>query len=620
YAGRDAVCVTLCNELGLCDVYRTTFTINRPNVELPFFDDFSYDDVRPAADLWQDIDVLINRNFADDPPSVGVATFDAVDFDGQPYSDENGSRTPVFRDFLTSAPIALQGRSTVGLSFYAQPRGFGNRPERQDSLLVQFLDRDGNWNTVLGLGGISETVGNGTPLPFTGQTVEVATEYLYDGFQFRFAAKSSERGAVDMWHVDYVKLDDDQTFLNTQDLALVEPPDFLLKNYTSIPIRHLRAAGDGLLVDSLNFVVRNLSAGTTINVSDGRLRIFPPGQFVAARYVVDIINILSNNDVAPGQLGNGKLGLRGDAENFQNLRNYLFNDVAEDASVFLRVEYDYDSNNQGNDYADGALRRNDSISRTTYFDEYLAYDDGTAEGLLRVAPGTVVLQEYTAFAEDELTGVSIRLPRGLNPLGNQDLRLVVYAGDTIPTDLIYEEDFPVLYPEDFFSDSLQGFTTYLFDEIIDLPKGEKFYVGWEQQSASNSIGVGYDRNQQPRDVQWFRTGSSWRRLAGSTTGAIMIRPLLSGFGGFATNTDDPAPEATALVEVYPNPTNGTLHLRPRPGYDLLGMQYRLFSANGALLQGGVTRATVELGDLPAGLYLLEVSDGKVRSHHKIIRR
>ncbi|MEM9931629.1 MAG: hypothetical protein AAF840_17615, partial [Bacteroidota bacterium] len=76
YGGQEVICVTLCNELGICDEYRTTLNINFPTVSLPFFDDFAYEGIRPNPGLWQDDDVLINRNFAIDPPSIGVATFD----------------------------------------------------------------------------------------------------------------------------------------------------------------------------------------------------------------------------------------------------------------------------------------------------------------------------------------------------------------------------------------------------------------------------------------------------------------------------------------------------------------------------------------------------------------
>lgn len=624
YAGTDAVCVTLCNELGLCDVYRTTFTVERPILDLPFFDDFSYQGVRPAAELWQDEDVLVNRNFGVDPPSVGVATFDAVDSDGQPYADAGGSQATTIRDYLTSAPLDLSGETGTTLNFYVQPRGLGNRPERQDSFLVQFLDNGGNWNTVLQLEGLPNTVGNSTPLPFMGQTIPVPAQYLYNGFQFRFAAKSNERGAVDMWHLDYVKLDNESTALNTEDLAFTSIPQSLVAPYTSMPIRHLQSGGISLFTDTLSMLLRNHSENTPMNLSEN-------GDVVLVSLAGTNLPVTSNtinpgfstdNSVAPQtteRRARAFNNIASSSDNLNELRTYLFETTATDASVALDLSYSFTSANQANAFASGALRENDQVVLTTVFDEYMAYDDGSAEVTVEVSEGTTVLQRYDAFAEDELKGLSIRIPRGLGSLGSQDLRLVVYAGDTVPTDLLYSEDVPILFAEDFFRDSLQGFTTYLFEEVIDLTKATTYFVGWEQLRASRNIGIGFDRNNAPEDVQWFNTGNGWQRLTGTTTGAIMIRPLLSGFAGFATDTDEP--ELTIdLVDVFPNPTNGTLHLRPRPGHALQELEVRLFAANGAqLLQTRATRS-LDLSLLPAGFYLLEVSDGTVRNRHKIIRR
>src|SRR3569832_395224 len=46
---------------------------------LPFRDDFSYDGIYPDPTLWTDSDVFINSSYADNPPTVGVATFDGID-------------------------------------------------------------------------------------------------------------------------------------------------------------------------------------------------------------------------------------------------------------------------------------------------------------------------------------------------------------------------------------------------------------------------------------------------------------------------------------------------------------------------------------------------------------
>ncbi|MEM1357623.1 MAG: hypothetical protein AAGF89_05465, partial [Bacteroidota bacterium] len=416
YAGTDAVCVTLCNELGLCDVYRTTFTVERPTLDLPFFDDFSYAGTRPAEELWQDEDVLINRNYGVDPPSVGVATFDAVDFGGQPYPDAGGSRSTVIRDFLTSAPLNLSGRAGTTLNFYVQPRGFGNRPERQDSFLVQFLDVGGNWNTVLQLQGLPNTVGNSTPLPFEGQTIPVPAQYQYNGFQFRFAAKSNERGAVDMWHLDYVKLDDESTALNTEDLAFTSIPQSLVAPYTSMPIRHLQSGGIGLFTDTLSMLLRNHSENTPMNLSEN-------GDVVLIALAGTNLPVTSNtinpgfstdNSIAPQtteRRARAFNNIANSPDNLSELRTYLFETTATEASLALDLSYNFSSANQANAFANGALRDNDRVVRTTIFDEYMAYDDGSAEVTVEVSEGTTLLQRYDAFAEDELKGVSVRIPR-----------------------------------------------------------------------------------------------------------------------------------------------------------------------------------------------------------------
>ncbi|SEQ35973.1 T9SS type A sorting domain-containing protein [Neolewinella agarilytica] len=622
--GEDAVCVTVCTAFGLCDVYRATFTIDREAVDLPFFDDFSYNDFRPAANLWQNEDVLINRNFAVGPPSIGVATFDAVDFDGKPYA--SGSSTPVPRDYLTSTPINMAGQSGVNLHFQLQPRGLGNRPERQDSFLVQFLSPEGNWSTALRIEGVPITTGNNTPLPFESYTLTIPDEMLYNGFQFRFANKSSEVGAVDMWHLDYVRLDAEQN--PPRDLALQAEAFYLTEPYTAIPMRHLQAGGEALFRDSITLILENLSAGATddITVDNGlsRLRVQggsnDPITVAASPLLPSAFGTggSGDNEFAPGQRLDRTILFSKLGKVYTDIVGYLLTVADENLTHKLETIYLFNNNGETSGAYEPGITDNNFSSVTTCFGEYMAYDDGTAEVTLEGQSGTTILQEYNAFVDDQLTGIQVRIPRGLGGLGDQDIRLVVYSGDTMPTDLIYSEDFPILYAEDFHLDSLQGYTTYTFDAPVDLITGA-FWVGWEQQSASRSIGVGFDRNNSPEEVQWFDVGNGFQRLGGTTTGAIMLRPLLAGFAGFQTNTDDPA-QQEPLIEVFPNPTNGTLHLRPRQLSATQVLRYRLFSFSGALLREVSNADRLELGDLPAGIYLLEASDGTRWSHHKIVRR
>jgi len=78
-------------------------------LSLPFFDDFSYDNVYPSSKLWLDKNVYVNNNFAKNPPTIGVATFDVLDENGQLYTDANEYSS--IADYLTSKPIDLFARS-----------------------------------------------------------------------------------------------------------------------------------------------------------------------------------------------------------------------------------------------------------------------------------------------------------------------------------------------------------------------------------------------------------------------------------------------------------------------------------------------------------------------------
>ena len=626
-AGTNAVCATFCTAFGLCDTYRTEVTIVRGIGRLPFFDDFSDDSFRPDARLWQDEDVLVNRNFAVLPPSLGVATFDAVDFDGRPYEDTNGGRGTVPRDYLTSTPLDMRGEDGAALSFYLQPRGLGNRPERQDSFLVQFQREDGSYETVLRIEGQLNTVPSNRELPFIPYLIPVPERFLYNGFTFRFANKSNERGAVDMWHLDYVKLSAVSNTLATDDVALTDAPGSILGPYTSLPLRHFQAAGEDLVQPAITVNLYNAadeafnfgeSKSSVISVRRGSIRITQgdlvdqnvfgvPGSFPPMEYV-------------GGDLATGWGGL-------DDVRGYLNNLPLTDEPVLLTTRFDIsvakgnDESAEDNTLSNKITGNNNRAISTTELGEYMAYDDGSAEVLVEVPRNTVLVQRFTAFVTDTLRGIRIRIPRALASLGDQDLRLVVYGDGESPGERLYEEDFPIVYAEDFFIDSLQGYTTYLFSEPLALPAGN-FYVGYEQLRADVNIGVGYDRNNPTAaGVQFFDASNNgeWREVRGTVTGALMVRPLLAGFDESPTAIRE-AIAAQGLIDVFPNPTTNLLHLRPRPDVRLADLQVKICDVAGAVIEVRAGQPTLELGNLPKGVYILTVSDGARQSNHKIVRQ
>lgn len=82
---------------------RTTETSSTALLSLPFFDDFAYNSIYPDQNKWETQSVLVNKSFAIDPPTLGVATFDALNKYGKLYSSANSLSFAA--DTLLSKPI-----------------------------------------------------------------------------------------------------------------------------------------------------------------------------------------------------------------------------------------------------------------------------------------------------------------------------------------------------------------------------------------------------------------------------------------------------------------------------------------------------------------------------------
>ena len=133
-------------------------------IKLPFFEDFSNYLGYPNPNLWEDRQVFVNNTFAVYPPTLGVATLDAIDENGRIYSHATNGQFSA--DTLTSLPIRLDSNfsfhrkmylsDSIYLSFYFQPAGgsknypsdpwekVGDTPEFHDKLVLEFGYSTGN--------------------------------------------------------------------------------------------------------------------------------------------------------------------------------------------------------------------------------------------------------------------------------------------------------------------------------------------------------------------------------------------------------------------------------------------------------------------------------------------
>lgn len=612
FAGVDSVCLVICDDFAVCDTYRFSFRVTSDTINLPFMDDFSYDGPYPAATHWLDREAFLNNTMSVSPPSIGVATLDGLDPDGIPYGGEAGES-----DRLTSKYLNLQGNNTdLVLSYWAQARGLADKPEVEDSLVVQFKTLDDKWVSIKRIPGLLGSEPLTSDQPFQFFAIPVPTEYRYNGFQFRFTNLADKKGMNDVWHIDYVRLDHIQvdTFIN--DIAFTETPRPILENYTSMPWRHFQGTAESELA-------RDISVGLYNHANQGLLA--DPSTLTLQELTTNINPFFSSlvllngqeRNVAEKQGSNRVYALDGDPVFPDVWANYAL--IMEGPSfdnvqgpVRFKMSYALSNSSQINAPGFEAIQRNDAVSYTTEFDNYFAYDDGTAELSLVSSPGTDVAMKFTAGVADSLQAVSIHHPFATSvDIESQFFRLKIWIGELDDTPEYQALLNPFFATNNF--DTLQGFTTYLLmnedgiSEAIYLPAGD-FYVGWEQASScdfNQCVPVGYDRNQaQASNFTYRNAGVAWEPLGLFIPGALMIRPVVGSEKPISTPVKELEP-APLQVRLYPNPAKDQLFVRLAEA-NFEDFEYIIFNQVGQLVKRGALEPNIGLNGLINGTYHVQL--------------
>ncbi|MBR9920740.1 MAG: T9SS type A sorting domain-containing protein [Bacteroidetes bacterium] len=623
FAGIDEVCVVLCDEFTVCDTFHIPFRIVSDTLSLPFFDDFSYTGPYPSFDYWLDRDVYVNNTMAANPPSVGMATFDGVDRTGSTYNTEFG-----FGDQLTSKYIDLSNPSgDVVLKFFLAPKGYGLYPNETDTLFLEFRDASGNWESIVGFPGLEENIPLDSVPAFQFQAVQInEAQYLYDGFQFRFRNLVSPAGLFDLWHVDYVYLNDgEDDTSNFEDLAFTASPSSILANYSSMPWRHFEN-----FVDK-EFTGTDFESGfynhfeNTVSVTESAILLeedLTGFAFAGAENVVDGVdaNIPPKEPVSRNKTINALItdGYKDDLES-------QFPDAEK---VRLKLQYELTQNSQ-----DPLFFRNDTVVSYTNFDNYFAYDDGSAEGYLFLENPQGVnpsfAQKFHTNVEDTLRAIQFHFPHVNGNVSNQLFNFRVYVGGDEPGD---EPDFEAIfqtpvYPDIKF-DTLQGFTTYRLQNILGeltplyLPADTDFYVEFQQATVINEgIPIGFDFNNEKQANTLYNLGDGWLSLDSTNfEGALMMRAVVGDFTPPNTAVEEVESETQKIV-LYPNPGDGILNLEglERPE----DWEYRLFDATGRVLRRGTAQSQLNFYDMLNGWYILQIfhpENGQMISKKLIIQK
>ncbi|MFC6997990.1 T9SS type A sorting domain-containing protein [Rufibacter roseus] len=540
-------------------------------ISLPFFDDFSKAEGNPDPARWLSKGgVLTSNRFAANSRTVSAATFDGLKANGEPYG---GISSVGPTDTLTSRPLLLghlQPQDSVYLSFFWQAGGLLDAPNFSSAnlyyLALEFKEASGVWTQVW------SQQGNGRSTDFAAVMLALKeAKYLHDNFQFRFVSSGSQSAMRDVWHLDYVVLDKNRRKgqLQTLDVALTKHIPSLLRRFTAMPYwqfmlnpaAELRTDVGSELVNlsgvpaaiSWRAYTKNLSTGAADTFLTGSAAINPgTRRTIAAAPSVDFI-----------RNQNGPFSLQ--------------------TSLFL-------STKEPNFFT----RYNDTLTRRTDIQNFYAYDDGTAEtGFSYPSSNTVqIAYQFEVTQPDKVKQVMMYFTGTNTPGTELYLRVWTDNGGKPSDQPVHEQRF--LVPA-----TLNEWLNVELTTPIEVQG--RFYIGFRQPGGSAFVNVGFDFQENAVEKIFAINGpGDWSTISGFA-GALMMRPVMTGL---LTSVEPELAESKPFL--YPNPATDFVTIGQKLNrlelYSLTGQKLRVWEN----LTAG---ARLEIGGLPAGVYLVKAFNG-----------
>jgi hypothetical protein len=555
-------------------------------------------DINEPDAWWVDNHAHWNFTRAHLPWSLGVVTFDGLKANGYPYAI-NTSQTG-YADYLTSKPLIMNfpAQDSIYLSFLYQPQGFGDQPETNDSLVLDFFNvTDQKWETIWKI--------NGSPLQdFKLVHIPITDfKYLQNGFKFRFKNYGGLSGDLDNWHIDYVNLRrlSSQFDTNIVDFAVVYPIPTLLKEYNSVPWEHYVSNPLGHMSDSLLITLRN-SNNIAGNTSNGNLRVFDNGN-------------LNNDYIFPG-------GTLSTDLNYEPRTTYTTQHSLVAISPFynfpvpdpIAENYTFDYYFRASVPFGQLSNANDTVHGSQYFANYYSYDDGSAELAYGVTgEQSRLAYQFTTFQADSLVAVQMHFVPTVFDHSDKLFLLTIWGDDNgQPGEVLYQDDFftaqnPVYIPEK------NAFWHYYFKDNMKVGVSGTFYVGWRQLDPER-LNIGFDKNTNTQNKIFYSVdlGATWQNS--SFEGSLMMRPVFSSAMDYLLEVEESKIEEELIL--YPNPASteinfsfikeGTLEIIASDGKIILSLDWT---------------NQVSVADLTNGFYFIRVTsaDGQFQKIFKIIK-
>ncbi len=565
-------------------------------LSLPFLDDFSAPGIFPSDSLWYNNDVFVNNTMPFYPITYGVATFDGVNHRGNPYNIVTPT-TYGFADSLVSHPIHLDARgavplnpdSNVYLSFYYQPQGRGNAPEPEDSLVLFFKDSTGHWRHIWAMPGREITGDTNFVLVMIPIT---DPQYFYAGFQFMFRNYATLSGMLDVWNVDYVKLDAGRSPGDSiyNDCAFVGMPSTLLTDYQQMPWQHYLLNPSSHVVSSFHNTITN-------------------------RY--NVVKFLDYGYEVLDETGTALYTLPAAPDNIEPFATSGYQHGVLMADPPFSYTFAAGSGGERADFlvrnhiatTPDENRRNDTILFHQLFDNYYAYDDGSAENAYGLnAIGGMLAYRFSPLKTDTLQGIYMYFEKMLTDVSMRTFLLTVWSDDQgRPGTVLYQS--AAVRP--MYRNWMNTFWFYKLDTPLLIDAGQVIYVGWVQNTA-NLLNIGLDCNTDSKEKVFFNTTGTW--YSSLIPGSLMMRPAFGGPVAADINVGgETLTRSTELfdLQVYPNPVRDVLRFNTSALQDMSSMHLLVINALGqCVLQVNGFTKELDVSTLPTGLYLLKATDTK----------
>ncbi len=552
-------------------------------IGLPLRDDFSRKYGWPSARYWSDNKVWINNSYGVDVPTRGVATFDGLDEYGYAYDIADNSSDTI-ADVLTSRFFNFTGvPSNLALTFKYQEAGKGEAPASGDFLTVQFWSPiDSSWTEVWRKGATGSR-------KFRNAFLKVdSSAFLLDGFRFRFAAYGARSGSFDIWNVDYVILDQNRLPADTlfTDPGFTRPHAPLLKDFNALPWFHLDGPQNPF-VNAVDLYYRKNGDTQSVSINLRGYTLQRDGQILATK--------------------NGIPWNQGSYNREQKVPVPIdpFTITTPTAPFKLSISSVLTGSNDG-------FRSNDTLRGEHIFDNYYAFDDGSAERVYGISnvSGAASAIRLSPYKSDTIKGIYAYFGQAQVKSSNNSFRIGIWSDlGGQPGNAIYISD-SIYRPNYYQTDQFIAWTL----DTPGLYLNTSFYIGLIQQTV-NPLNIGLDVETKEGDTNtyiFYSDGSNW--FQSLFQGRLMLRPYFK-YQPVDLSIRNPL-LAEKSIKLYPNPARSSFTVEWQDEQDFSLTVYDILGNQIDYVQGSSDAIDIRCDGWKRGIYLIKWQGKKGKILHK----